>query len=100
MPYLNYGQMDEQDAQAIIVYIRSLKPIASDPPQTHLQFVPSLFINLAPKPAAFSPRPAETNTVEYGHYLATMASCIDCHTQRDAHGQMLKGSRVCRGDGV
>jgi mono/diheme cytochrome c family protein len=97
MPYLNYGTMDRDDALAIVAYLRTLKPIPSNVPKTHIAFIPSLFINLTPQPAKFSPRPPETDVVKYGQYLATVASCVDCHTPRNARGQQLPGMNFAGG---
>jgi mono/diheme cytochrome c family protein len=89
MPYLSYGKMDREDVYSIISYIRSLQPIASDPPASRSDFPMSIIIHLIPKKGEFAPMPAVTDKVAYGRYLANAASCAECHTP-DEKGQIIE----------
>lgn len=82
MPYVNYGTMDRSDMEAILAYVRTLAPIEHQTPPTKLPFPLNIIIPTIPSPAKFSPRPDTTDLVAHGKYLATMASCGECHTQR------------------
>ena len=48
MPYIYYGQMDEEDIMSIIAYIRTLKPIQNDVPESSSDFPMNLIINTIP----------------------------------------------------
>ena len=91
MPFSFYGQMDEEDIKSIIAYIRTLKPIASDIPKSKSDFPMNFIINTIPQKAHFSKRPASSDVVNYGKYLTTAASCIDCHTMVDK-GKLISGT--------
>lgn len=83
MPYLNYGRMDREDAESIVAYMRTLKPIPNHVPDRTLQFPMHLIIRTIPTPATFTSRPSPDNRVAYGEYLVRAASCSECHTPRD-----------------
>jgi hypothetical protein len=81
MPFHNYGKMDPEDIKAIIAYVRTLTPIQNEIPESSSDFPMNFIINTIPQKATLSKMPDSANTVAYGKYLATAASCIDCHTK-------------------
>jgi mono/diheme cytochrome c family protein len=86
MPYDNFRTMAPDDLEAIVAYIRSLKPIAIVPPTpvTKISFPLNLIVRTIPGPAAPAPRPDPvTDRIAYGKYVTTMASCGHCHTPRE-----------------
>ena len=91
MPYIYYGQMDEEDIMSIIAYIRTLKPIQNDVPESSSDFPMNLIINTIPKKAHLTKRPEKNDVVNYGKYLVTSAGCIECHTMVDK-GQLITGT--------
>jgi mono/diheme cytochrome c family protein len=82
MPYRNYGLLDEEDIKAIIAYIRSLPSIESHIPDSKADFPMNFILNTIPVKANLSKRPLSTDVVAYGKYLATAASCNECHTNQ------------------
>lgn len=80
MPYPNYSQMDPSDVKDIIAYLRTLPSKESDAPERELNFPMNMIVNFIPKDAEMSSKPAKSDKVAYGKYVATMASCGDCHT--------------------
>lgn len=96
MPSSYYGQMDKEDIVAIIAYIRTLKPLKNKWPESSSDFPMSLIINTIPHEASFTKRPEKTDVVNYGKYLASAASCVECHTQSD-HGTLVAGSEFAGG---
>jgi mono/diheme cytochrome c family protein len=90
MPYENLRQMSREDAEAVIAFIRTLKPAARDVPPTQLKFPLNLIVRTIPSPAPplREKAPDPSNRLEYGKYLTTIASCGDCHTK------MEKGAKV------
>jgi mono/diheme cytochrome c family protein len=97
MPYHNYGQMDEEDILSIIAYIRTLKPIKNEVPESVSDFPMNFIINTIPARAKLTKIPARSDTVAYGKYLVNAAACIDCHTPfskgKYAEGMEYAGGR-------
>ncbi|MCF0068841.1 cytochrome c [Dyadobacter sp. CY261] len=88
MPYLNYGQLDKEDIYSLIAYIRTLAPVKHDIAAAEADFPVSILINTMPAKPNFTTRPAETDVVEYGRYMANAAGCVECHSKRE------KGTKV------
>ncbi len=91
MPYSHYGKVDKEDVYSIIAYIRSLPEIKNETPVSKADFPVNLLMNLAPAKPAFITKPAPTDSVRYGEYLVTMASCVICHSKEDK-GELIKGT--------
>ncbi len=88
MPYLNYGQMDGEDIESIIAYIRSLSPIENQLPASASDFPMNFIINTIPVKATLQKMPLASNQLAYGKYLVNAAACMDCHT-KVANGQIV-----------
>ena len=77
MPYPNFNRMAKDDLMSIIAYIRTLKPIKNKVEPRKL----TIPIAMAYPGPILQPsidknvRPAETDVVRYGEYLAAMADC-------------------------
>lgn len=82
MPYKNYAQMDEEDINAIIAYIRTLPSIESHPAESKSDFPMDFILNTIPQKANLSKRPLPSDIVAYGKYMTTASSCIECHTNQ------------------
>ena len=80
MPYPNYRISDREDIYSIIAYIKTLKPVENQVKERTLKFPLNLIVNTIPKAAEFQKRPEKTDTIAYGKYMTTLASCGDCHT--------------------
>ncbi|MBV9987707.1 MAG: c-type cytochrome [Chitinophagaceae bacterium] len=91
MPYQHYGVSDQEDVYSIIAYIRSLPPVKNDVPRSKADFPVNVLMHLTPAKPKFATRPMPSDSVQYGQYLATMASCIDCHSMADK-GEVVKGT--------
>lgn len=91
MPAEVFKHFSDDDAQAIVAYLRSAKPVTPDTPTNGLNVLGALFINLAPfqtvQPHITQPitRPAEGPTADYGKYVANI-SCVACHGENLAGG--------------
>ena len=91
MPYLTYGTLDKEDIYAIIAYLRTLPPIEKDAPKSEPDFPLNIIEHTIPQKAAFTKRPAATDSIAYGKYMVAMGSCADCHTTQDDKGNPLPG---------
>ena len=97
MPYPNLNRMAKDDLLSIIAYIRTLKPIknAVAPRQLFMPIAmayPGKFL----QPSIDSNvRPAASDVVKYGGYLATFSDCGTCHSpltpQGPDHTRMFAG---------
>lgn len=88
MPYPQFAQYDDEDAKAIVVYIRTLAPVRHEIRPRELKFPVSLLVKLAPKPLA-GPVHKPTDHLAYGKYLATVSGCVICHTPLGDKGERI-----------
>lgn len=97
MPYEAYREMSDEDARAIVAYIRTLKPIHHAVTPKRLDFPVNLLVKFAPKPVT-SPiaTPAAGDGAAYGKYLATIAGCRNCHTPTEK-GKPIPGQEYTGG---
>jgi mono/diheme cytochrome c family protein len=96
MPIVDYKDMSDDDAAALVAYLASLDPVDSDPGATQVHLlgrVLHLFGQIDLVPAAgidHAPRqriaPPAAVSFEYGGYLA--------HTCRGCHGVDYRGQRI------
>jgi mono/diheme cytochrome c family protein len=90
MPYEAFSEMSDEDAQALVVYLRTLEPVHRPVAPRKLDFPVNLLIKGAPKPLAGPvSAPDPKDTVAYGKYLVTIAGCPGCHTPHDDKGQPI-----------
>jgi len=88
MPYFIYRSISDQDAAAIVAYMRALEPVRAERPERDIDFPMSMLIQLFPEPLDGPvPHPDESDPVAYGEYLATIARCGFCHTPRQGQGK-------------
>ena len=88
MPYGSYRTLADEDAHAVVAFLRTLAPVENSLPPTRLGFPVSFYVNRLPEPLEDSVSgPAEDDRPTYGEYLATVASCKGCHGENLAGGQ-------------
>jgi mono/diheme cytochrome c family protein len=85
MPTSFYAILTPRDANAIVAYLKSLKPVSNKVPDPvyKMQLPHHLF------PGAEKPMPAAQlrSKVKRGFYLVTIAHCMECHTPMTAKGR-------------
>ena len=96
MPHPHFGQMDKEDLESIIVYLRTLKPIENAVPESKADFPMNFIINTIPKEPHFSDKPNENDAVAYGAYLFNAASCSECHSKQEK-GKPIEGMELAGG---
>ncbi|HEY0156050.1 MAG TPA: c-type cytochrome [Thermoanaerobaculia bacterium] len=98
MPYPHLRHLSDEDAYAIVAYLRTLKPQRYEEPEKKLD-VPLNFIEtFMPQPLeAPVPPPDRNDGLAYGKYLTTVASCSECHTTRDDKDQPIAGMEFAGG---
>lgn len=97
MPYPNYQAMSDEDATAIIAYLRSLPPVKNPIPSRELDFPVNMIVNTIPKPVEGTVPPPPSDMVKRGAYIAAMASCAECHTPRTPQGAPVEGKHFAGG---
>jgi mono/diheme cytochrome c family protein len=99
MPYGAYREMSDEDARAIVAYLRTLRPIRNTVPPKKLDFPVNLLVKGAPKPVdgqVASPDP-KADPVAYGQYLTVIAGCKGCHTPETRPGAPIPGREYAGG---
>jgi hypothetical protein len=91
MPYLRYGRLSRDDVEAIVAYLRTLRPVDYTPPARELGMPLPLVVRTIPAAAEFRPIPPRSDRAAYGEYITNAAACGDCHTPVDDRGQPLPG---------
>ncbi len=86
MSFLPYGQLSDQDTEAIIAYLRSLDPVpTSGFTGDKTNFIGAVMMGagmFGPAPdrgTGVITAPPEGVTAEYGKYVATYGDCRGCH---------------------
>ncbi|HEY1434952.1 MAG TPA: cytochrome C, partial [Thermoanaerobaculia bacterium] len=93
MPYPYFREMSDEDARSVVVFLRTLKPIAHQVAARKLDFPVNFLIKFAPKPVTEPvSTPDPKNTVSYGKYLVTIAGCRECHSPHDDKGKIIAGT--------
>lgn len=88
MPYPHFNRMAKDDMMSIIAYLRTLKPIKNQVPARNLMVpIAAVYPGKFLQPSIDgNTRPAETDVVKYGEYLATMGDCGTCHSPLTPQG--------------
>jgi len=92
MPIAMYQKMSDEDARAIVAYLRTVKPIKNAPEKSAY----NIPLRAMPPVQGVS-APPKSNKVAYGGYLAgPLAHCMECHTpqqgpMRDYRNRMGAG---------
>src|SRR5450759_5494804 len=72
-----------------IAYLRSIPPIKNDNPVSKSDFPVNFLVNTMAKEGHPSKRPSTQDSLNYGKYITTAASCIDCHTPVTDKGDLI-----------
>ncbi len=95
MPYPRYARLCREDAEAIVAYLRTLKPIEYTAPARELAHAASSHRAHDSIPCRrFGPMPPKTDRVAYGEYLTNAAVCGDCHSPIGRSRHAAAGSRL------
>jgi mono/diheme cytochrome c family protein len=97
MPSAVFHHMSDEDVNAIVAYLRSLKAEGTPSPATRLNVVGALFFGFGMFPTSAQPpitqpvlAPLPGPTAVYGRYLLSIGNCTECHGE-DLRGRAPKG---------
>jgi len=103
MAYQFYHDLSDDDALALVAYIRTLAPVRNPVPERRLSFAARALIafgQIKPEPRidAALAAPMKGVTIEYGRYLTWHAAgCAECHTPRFPNSGQLDRTRLLAG---
>ena len=103
MAYQFYHGLSDDDALALVAYLRSLAPVRNAVSSRRLSFVAKALMAISfikPESPITGPvrAPSPGSTVAYGEYLTWHASgCAECHTPRDPKTAALDRDRLLAG---
>lgn len=100
MPFKTYAEtLSDDDALAIIGYLKTLPPQHNDPGRLELDFPVSMFVRAAPKPLEASPPPPPpaSDKMARGQWLLKVCSCSDCHDKVNERMEKLPGGTLAGG---
>jgi cytochrome c553 len=85
MPSATFHRLSDDDAQALVAYLRSQGDVGPDTPQNNLNVLGALVFGLNPPASVQQPivspvvAPPTGPTAEYGRYLVSTVGCQECH---------------------
>lgn len=91
MPYKYYSKMDPEDIKSIIAYVRTLKPIEHNVPESESDFPMNFIINTIPQEASLTKMPEKSDIINYGKYLTNASACMECHSKEEK-GNLIEGT--------
>ncbi len=98
MPYGHLRNMSDDDAKAIVAYLRTLPPVRYEKPKKVLNLPLNFVEKFVPKPIEGSiAAPGRSDQLAYGKYLATIAMCSDCHATKDEKNRPIAGREFAGG---
>ena len=87
MPYSAYKNLPDEDAYAVVAYIRSIPAVKSEIAPAKINFPVNVMVRMAPQAiTAAVPNPNRADLVAYGKHMATVSGCILCHLDDLAGG--------------
>ncbi|HRH03948.1 MAG TPA: c-type cytochrome [Bacteroidia bacterium] len=96
MPYMHYGQMDQEDLYSIIAYIRSLRPIEKANEESKPDFPMNFILNTIPSKQEMTKLPSPADKLAYGKYMWNASGCTECHTKQEK-GKQVPGMEMAGG---
>ncbi|HYM59379.1 MAG TPA: c-type cytochrome [Thermoanaerobaculia bacterium] len=99
MPYQSLREMSDDDARAIVAYVRTIKPVRHSVPPKRINFPVNLLVKFAPQPLTgpvTAPDDAKDH-LGYGKYLAMIAGCHECHSPHDDKNQIVESKAFSGG---
>jgi mono/diheme cytochrome c family protein len=90
MPWEAFAGLPPQDLEALVAYLRTLRPVSRSWPTNRVPLDRRLFARTLPRPYRAKPAPRREDTVAYGRLLAGLGSCNFCHDLDLSGGRRFK----------
>ena len=98
MNYPAYRDFSNDDALAIVAYLRSRKPVRRDNGRTELDFPVGMMIRTVPRPLDGPPPGVPAAGIERGRAMIKIMLCGECHTPSDNRGNPIAGKELAGGN--
>jgi mono/diheme cytochrome c family protein len=89
-PYMPYFETREalarDDLAALVAYLRTLPPVATEPPPPPRFGMPRFVMDTLPEARPLREKAPSPGAPDYGRYLTEIAGCMGCHTAADRRG--------------
>jgi len=91
MPYQHFSHMSDEDAKAIVVYLRTVPAINHAVPAKHFDFPLNFIVKFIPKPLDGPvSQPDSNDSLAHGKYLSIIGGCLECHTPHDDKNRLIE----------
>lgn len=98
MPYTHLRNLSDEDAQSIVAYLRTLRPVRRVIAEKKLDLPLNFIEKFIPEPlTAPVPHPDPKDRVAYGKYLTRIGGCYECHTPHKEKGGLDEGRAFAGG---
>jgi mono/diheme cytochrome c family protein len=98
MNYPGYRDLSDEDALAIVAYLRTRPPVRRDNGRTELEFPVGMMIRTVPQPLDGPPPGLPAAGIERGRAMIKLLMCGECHTPRDGRGNPVAGKDLAGGN--
>lgn len=98
MPFHYLNAIAEEDLNAVIAFIRTLKPIEKIHPAKEMFIPMAVFGPLPENNYKNNVKPDTADKVKYGEYLVTIAHCGECHHTKSPEGMPIPGMMFAGGN--
>ena len=96
MNYPGYRDLTDDDALAIVAYLRTQKPVRRDNGRTELNFPVGMMIRTVPQPLDGPPPGIPAAGIERGRVMLKLMLCGECHTPSE-QGTPIPGKELAGG---
>jgi len=86
MPYHSYSKLAKSDIQAIVAYIRTLKPIERTTMPRQLEIPSGMLVTVPDGNLDNNKIPTQAVKLAYGGFVSSAAACAECHTPMGPQG--------------
>lgn len=103
MPYMSYQYLTRYDAESIVAYLRTLKPIANDVPPRDLSNRPAGILSKLYQDWYKNDmyrelsQPLPDTALSRGKYLVTIGGCVGCHTNLETASLSFRRDSILAG---
>jgi cytochrome c553 len=99
MPYRMFAEtLSDDDALAIVAYLRAQRPSPRNIGHTELRFPISMLVRTAPEPLTAPPAAEPQEELARGRWLLKVGNCHSCHDTHDGRHEPLPGRALAGGD--
>ncbi len=96
-PDTGIGRWTDGDVEALVAFMNTLAPARNSAGSIRVNPIVNAYVRSWPRPAGSVSAPDRSDPLRYGEYLATLASCVNCHSPmvrgRPVQSKLFAGGR-------